>query len=210
MSESGRLLLVRHGHTAGNKSRYVGWEDVPLDETGMRQARSLAVALAAERIDSVYSSPLRRAYDTARPLAQPRELTVEVAAGLKEIHFGDYQGVSKSQQMMRLRHDHLIEPIPGGESLYEVYRRIEPIAAEFAQAMTRGRHLAAIGHYWSNRMLAAVLQRIPFEAVFDKRDYKPRNASALEIRLDANRDKTHLRWLVAGGDDMERLQPYRS
>ena len=66
----GRLYLVRHGRTAGNTVRYVGWGDEPLDDVGREQARALAAQLADEPIDVVYSSPLSRALDTARPLAE--------------------------------------------------------------------------------------------------------------------------------------------
>lgn len=203
MSRHGRLLLVRHGHTAASETRYLGWQDEPLDATGIRQAQRLSAALAGVHIDRVYSSPLKRAFDTARALAAGRRLTVAVTPALKEIDFGDCQGVSKRQQTMRLRHEHLSTPIPGGESLHDVYRRIEPIAAEFGEAMTRGLQLAAIGHYWSNRMLAAALRGIPFDAAFEHRDYKPRNASAVELGLEANGGD--LRWLVRGGDDFDLL-----
>lgn len=206
MTANGRLLLVRHGHTAGNQTRYLGWEDEPLDDAGMRQVRQLSAAIAAERIDRIYSSPLQRAVDTAKVLAEARHLEVIPDPGLKEIHFGDCQGVSKTQQTMRLRHDHLTVPIPGGESLHDVYRRIEPVANGYRDAMARGLHLAVVGHYWSNRMLAAALRGVPFAAVFDKRDYKPRNASAVELRFETNETGIRLRWLVRGGDEFDMPQ----
>lgn len=91
---------------------------------------------------------------------------------------------------MRVRVDHLSIPRPGSESLCEVYRRMRSVAADFRDDMTRGQHLAARGHHRSNRMLAAVRHSIPLDAVFESRDYKPRNASTVELRPAAN-----------GGDD---------
>jgi broad specificity phosphatase PhoE len=174
---SRRLFLIRHGRTGGNKQRYVGWEDVPLDEEGQRQAAAVAEALAGDAIDAVYASPLSRAVATARPLAAARGLDVFVRPALKEIDYGRYQGLLKADQPLRLRHEHLVERMPGGESLEDVYRRIESAWGELRQELARGRSLAVVGHFWSNRMLAAVIRGVPFEEVFQGKDYKPDNGS---------------------------------
>ena len=81
----GRIMLIRHGRTAENKQSYVGWKDIPLNPVGIAQARAVAVLLAGERIDAVYSSPLSRALATAGPLAEQRGLSVRVRDALKEI-----------------------------------------------------------------------------------------------------------------------------
>lgn len=200
--DGGRVLVIRHGHTAGNQARYLGWEDEPLDAVGEHQSRRLAAALAGERIDRICSSPLRRAVDTARPLAAARGLQIEIDDGLKEIHFGDYQGESKSRQSIRLRRDHCVVPVPGGESLADLYRRTAPIATRLRDAAVGGQHLAAVGHYWSNRMLAAALCDIPFAEVFATPAYKPANASLLEIRFEARGAAASVRCLITGGDDL--------
>lgn len=181
-----RLYLIRHGRTGGNKQRYVGWEDEPLDEGGRRQAAALAAALASDRIDAVYASPLSRAVDTARPLALGHGLEVQVRPALKEIDYGRYQGLLKTDQPLRLRHEHRFEPMPGGESLADVYRRIETSWRELRDELGRGRHLAVVGHFWSNRMLAAVMLGVPFEEVFQRSDYKPENGSVYVLDWESD------------------------
>ena len=67
------ILLIRHGETLGNRDgMFRGQKDFPLNENGRTQARSLAEELSTWRIDAIYSSPLSRAMETARPLAEAR------------------------------------------------------------------------------------------------------------------------------------------
>ena len=90
-----RLVLVRHGQTAWNQSRRIQGcrSDVELGQTGKEQAERVALSLASRRIDAVYSSPLRRAMDTALAIAQACKLEVQVAPGLKEIDAGELEGL---------------------------------------------------------------------------------------------------------------------
>lgn len=58
------IVLVRHGETAFNASEtFRGRADVPLNETGLKQAELLGEHLSSEKIDVVYSGPLRRRQD---------------------------------------------------------------------------------------------------------------------------------------------------
>lgn len=66
-----RIYLVRHGETDWNiDRRYQGIEDIPLNNTGVMQAKLCAKALSNIQFDAIYSSPLTRAYDTAMLIAQ--------------------------------------------------------------------------------------------------------------------------------------------
>lgn len=202
---AGRLLLIRHGQTGGNKQRYVGWEDVPLDETGVAQARTVAELLAGERIDALYSSPLSRAVDTARPLAAARGLTIQVRAELKEIDYGSYQGLLKTDQPLKLRREHMLAPMPGGESLQDVFNRVSRFADAATTELAAGASLAVVGHFWSNRMLVGALSGVPFEELFARSKYKPANGSIYELvcRWDAAREPVSARWIGAGADGGE-------
>jgi probable phosphoglycerate mutase len=96
------ILLARHGETDWNRDRRVqGHTDVPLNETGRQQASALATALENEPLDAVYSSDLERARETARIVAEPRGLQVEVADGLREKHFGSWEGLTDEEVLRR-------------------------------------------------------------------------------------------------------------
>jgi len=82
-----RMILLRHGATAGNlERRYIGSTDQPLCETGIAQAKAVP-ALPADRI---VVSPLLRARQTAELVFPGRKL--EICADLRESHFGIFEG----------------------------------------------------------------------------------------------------------------------
>jgi broad specificity phosphatase PhoE len=177
----GRLYLVRHARTAGNGVRYVGWADEPLDEVGREQARALADELAGEPVDIVYSSPLRRALDTAGPLAAGHRAPLRVRDELKEVHYGAYQDTPKGETKLRLKRFHRVRPMPGGESLRDVFHRVSGVLSEIERELQAGRHVAVVAHFWSLRMLAGHLSGLAFDEVLDRDDYTPANASVLRV-----------------------------
>jgi broad specificity phosphatase PhoE len=172
---------VRHGRTAGNGVRYVGWGDEPLDEVGRRQARALADELAGEPIDIVYSSPLRRALDTARPLAQRHRAPLRVREQLKEVHYGAYQGLLKRDTKLRLKRFHRVRRMPRGESLRDVFGRVHGVFAEIEPELSRGRHVAVVAHFWSLRMLVGHTAGLTFDDVLERDDYAPANGSVVRV-----------------------------
>jgi broad specificity phosphatase PhoE len=173
-----RLYLVRHGRTAGNKVRYVGWGDEPLDTIGRAQVRGLARTLARERIDVVYSSPLRRARDTARPIAESHGAPLHLRDGLKEIDYGEFQDVPKAERKLRLSRWHRRRRLPGGESLRDVFDRVAVVRAEVEAELNESRAVAVVAHFWSLRMLAGQLDGLTFDEILAREDYSPKNGVA--------------------------------
>jgi broad specificity phosphatase PhoE len=92
------VLLVRHGETDWNREhRWQGWADVPLNELGRRQAVELAARLRGVPLEAVYSSDLRRAYETAELVAAEHGLPVVADSGLREIDVGSWSGLTKPE-----------------------------------------------------------------------------------------------------------------
>ncbi|MCI8514314.1 MAG: histidine phosphatase family protein [Lachnospiraceae bacterium] len=88
-----KVYLLRHGETDWNAvKRIQGNVNIPLNERGRLAARLTAEAMADIPFDVIFSSPLDRAYETARILAEGRGLEVMKDERLKEIHFGDFEG----------------------------------------------------------------------------------------------------------------------
>ena len=125
------IILVRHGETQWNVEEvFRGRIDVELNQTGIKQAELLAEYLSGINIDAVYSSPLRRAVNTAQAIASHHKLKVEIAPGLIDCDFGKWQGLSHQEVKRRykklyvqwLENPHLIR-MPEGESLNGVRKR---------------------------------------------------------------------------------------
>jgi probable phosphoglycerate mutase len=90
------LVLVRHGETEWNRlGRVQGRTDIPLNETGRAQARATAERLAGGRFDAVVSSPLSRAAETARIIADGLGVGhVELVDDLVERNYGEAEGMT--------------------------------------------------------------------------------------------------------------------
>ena len=87
------LFLIRHGESAYNaESRIQGQSDIPLSELGHRQSEAAAEALAGASVDALYSSPLRRALETAQPIAARSNVPIATDPRLMEIDAGVFQG----------------------------------------------------------------------------------------------------------------------
>lgn len=129
-----RIIIVRHGQTAWNEGegeRLRGRSDLELDETGIRQAKASATRVARWEIAAIYSSPLKRAMATAEILAEPLGRQVQRLAGLIDIDYGRWQGLSLTEAeandpglyRLWLESPHLVA-FPGGEGLGEVRKRV--------------------------------------------------------------------------------------
>ncbi len=91
------ILFVRHGETDANAAGiWQGWSDTHLNAVGRAQAIAVARRLADEEghIDALYTSPLRRALETAKIIEEHLSLDAQPVEDLKEIHFGDIEGLS--------------------------------------------------------------------------------------------------------------------
>jgi broad specificity phosphatase PhoE len=92
-----RILLIRHGETAGNAARIVQKPDIPLSPRGEAQADALARRLAGEGITQIFSSDLERAAATARRLRATTGAPIAFDPLLQERNFGDVRGTPYDQ-----------------------------------------------------------------------------------------------------------------
>jgi len=88
-----KIIIVRHGQTGHNKRRIIqGQLDILLDEVGRKQAEDVAVVLAGEEVDVIFSSDLKRALHTARATAGRMNKDITETSLLRERYFGTLQG----------------------------------------------------------------------------------------------------------------------
>lgn len=152
--EATRIIAIRHGETSWNvDSRIQGQRDIGLNETGRWQARRVGEALADEDITAVYSSDLGRAHQTAQEIAETTGIPVVRTEGLRERHFGIFEGMTFDEieqswpddaQHWRRRVPHW-QPPEGGESLLELRERVRRTMEDLA-ARHPGEQIVVVAH----------------------------------------------------------------
>lgn len=96
------IILARHGETDWNReSRFQGHADPPLNDLGREQASELAKTLTDQDVAAIYSSPLRRALETAQVIAALRGLDAAPVEGLREVDVGSWQGLTRDEVEQR-------------------------------------------------------------------------------------------------------------
>ncbi len=166
-----RLWLVRHGQTAWNASGLVqGQLDPGLSDTGRDQAARCARSLAAgTAIEALYSSDLRRALETAAPIAQALELTVNAEPELRERSLGDAEGrpatlLGPSRSGIAGGRVVDADAAPeGGESVRQLYERAARCAARILSSH-RG-DVAVVCHGGVVRVLLAWMDGVSPDAM---------------------------------------------
>ena len=92
------LILARHGETDWNRDGiWQGHGDPSLNELGRRQAAELAARLADVSVDALYSSDLRRAYETAEIIGKTKGLEITADSDLREIDIGAWSGLTRAE-----------------------------------------------------------------------------------------------------------------
>ena len=159
-SATASIYLVRHGQTAWNKEEiFRGRTDVPLDETGLRQAELVGEYFKGMEIHGIYSSVLSRAWETAQKIAQFHDLKVQPLDGIIDMSFGEWEG--RPHQEIRendretyrqwVETPHLVR-LPGGEGLDDV--RVRAMAAiEEVIRNHPGKTLILVTHRVVNKVL---------------------------------------------------------
>jgi broad specificity phosphatase PhoE len=158
------MILARHGETDWNAAEvFRGRADVALNETGLKQAELLGEYLSREKIDFIYSSPLKRAVKTAEAIAGHQALEVNIVPNLIDFDCGEWQGLSHLEVRERypeLYQDwvHLPEQvrIPGGESLEAVRNRVIPFIEDTVLRCGQGK-VALVSHRVVNKVLICAL-----------------------------------------------------
>ena len=140
-----KLILLRHGQSQWNlENRFTGWEDVPLTEKGIEEAKNAGALLIKNRIivDVVFSSNLKRANKTAEIALNGKdfknlwingELKFIKNQSLNERDYGDLVGLNKEETAKKFGKDQVHiwrrsydTPPPNGESLMDVVNRVSP------------------------------------------------------------------------------------
>ncbi|MES2832889.1 MAG: histidine phosphatase family protein [Pseudomonadota bacterium] len=189
------ILLIRHGETAWNaEKRMQGHLDIGLNAAGVRQAAALGLALQHEPLDAVFSSDLKRAFDTAQALATSRGLPVGTDVGLRERCFGIFEGqlyadleACDSVAYTAWKSRDLDARYPAGERVAETLREfsVRSLATLDRLAAHGGhRRIAIVTH---GGVLECIYRAATNTSLQQARDFDIPNAGVNRVQWDAGK-----------------------
>lgn len=185
-----RLILLRHGQSEANRDIwFAGHTDAALTDLGRRQAQAAAAYLRAnEQIDAVFSSPLRRAADTAAPTAEAFSLPVLPMQDLREIFAGVWEGMPFSLLNIRYALDRArwFNDLPnarctGGETVAQVFDRVTEAVRHLALAH-EGKTILLASHW--TPILCVMTMAQGHDVTQIQKCIEPKNASIQIIRFE--------------------------
>lgn len=171
-----KFFLVRHGETEWNKlGRFLGHEDIELNERGLAQARETAKTAAGWGHSAIYTSPLIRTVQVAEEIAKVTQAPVSHRPGLKELGLGDLEGVTGEE--MRLGWPEIYAAwrsnpekvcMPNGESLLQLRDRAWQSILDIEREHTgpehpEGESVVVISHNFAIRSIVGELLGVPLE-----------------------------------------------
>ncbi len=193
-----RLLLVRHGQTVWHHgNRYAGSSDVELNETGVEEARALARRFEEEPPDLIVCSPLIRAVETARTVADACGMELLVDERLRETDFGEWEGKTLKEiraadpvAAKRFEADPVEHGFPGGEPLPAAARRALEALREL-DAEHPAEEVLVVAHNTLIRLVLCSLLGIPLK---DYRRCFPNmvNVAVTEVRMREGGGSLHI------------------
>ena len=185
------VLFIRHGQSECNLSRrFAGWIDTPLTELGRKQAQSVATALQKYLVTRIYSSPLSRSIQTAKPTADLFGLEVIPEPDLCEIYAGDWEGLSFDviEKDYPEEFDHLCNDRsklcpPNGETMKHLFDRVCACVDRLALE-NRGGCIALFSHAMPLRSTLCHWNGLPLSSI--KQIRSGPNASVSVAEYDDN------------------------
>ena len=154
------IYFLRHGETTASQTGgYCGTLDPDLTPEGYQMAEDFADAYKSLAWRAVFSSPLRRAAATARPLCEAVGIQMELKEGLKEIAYGQWEGKSP-EEVNREFHDDYVRWLadpgwnapPGGERGIDIARRSSLVIEEIERAYSSG-DVLVVSHKATTRIM---------------------------------------------------------
>jgi alpha-ribazole phosphatase len=149
-----KFFLIRHGQTSWNEEgRYQGTKDTDLTRLGIKQAKLVAKYLSRVDFSNIYSSPLKRALNTANIINKNRSSRIIVRENLREIYFGKWEGMKIDEINQKYNEDYknwLNDPFnnspTGGEGFKELTIRTVKEIENIVNENSDDSNIAVISH----------------------------------------------------------------
>jgi broad specificity phosphatase PhoE len=169
MGERRRLFLLRHGQSDLNREgRFRGLTDSPLNEVGREEAAGAAAILDGCGVSVVYTSPIRRALQTAEIVAGSVHAAVEQEEGFTDVDYGKWQGLTVQEVEQRFGRSMLESwkrdpegfTFPDGDSIRSVQSRLVPA---IGRAAAGGESVAVVSHLAVLKLCFLIIMELPID-----------------------------------------------
>lgn len=192
---SGKLILIRHGESEWNAlGKWTGWTDVSITEEGAHLSHQLGEKIRDTRIDVAYNSLLKRTKETLDAvLAGADQVDVErIESGeINERDYGVFTAMLKEEVRAEIGDEAYLalrrgwdRPIEDGESLKDVYTRVQPFYVEtILPQLQDGKNVLIVGHGNSLRAMVKYVEDISDENISS---FEFGHNCALVYEVDAN------------------------
>lgn len=181
------ILLIRHGENNYVKEqRHPGRKSgIHLNKKGRAQAKAIAEKLKGVPIKAVYSSPLERTMETAKPIAKALDLNVIPRHGLIEADIGDWQGkkmkkIRKSKQWPKVQLNPSRFRFPGGERIEDAQHRLIEEVEFLVGKHGQGDMLVCVSHADPIKLVVAYYIGLPLD-MFQRLQVSPGSITGLNI-----------------------------
>jgi len=161
------VFLTRHGQTDWNKKNFIqGRIDVPLNETGIQEAKQLRDKLKDTEIDIIFCSPLRRAKQTAEIINENRNIPIVYESKLLEQYYGEMERKPRAGEAYLSQRSRCATRYPGGESYLDVAARIYPFLNHLNATM-RDKNILLVCHGGISRVINSYFKPMENDEFFN-------------------------------------------
>lgn len=184
------IYLIRHGQTEWNlETRMQGHKDSPLTKFGMTQAQRLHDRLTNEKIDLIYCSASKRAYDTANAIIGNRNISIHTTKKLREIHMGKWEGMKQIDIITKYpkawidfwNNPLIYIPTGEGESYQELKDRVIPKIEEIINS-NQGKKIIIVTHRITLKVIMSHFKNQDIRDICNNPDIEPASLSKVCIQ----------------------------
>ncbi len=173
------LIILRHGQSEYNlRNLFTGWSDIGISSHGAEEAKQAAIKIKDEEFDIIYTSNLKRAWETLNIIVQAdgfEKIPIIKTQAFNERRYGDLEGKNKqdiidkfgAEQVHLWRRSYDVAP-PNGESLKDTYDRVVPYyQKEVEIKLKNGDEVLIVAHGNSLRALMMYLEKLTPEEILE-------------------------------------------
>lgn len=185
-----KLYLTRHGETEWNDRGVMqGWNDSPLTELGEKQAFWLGERMKDLEIDVIYSSPLGRAYNTAKIIKGNRDIEIIAHNGLKEMNIGPWEGLNQ-EEIMAINSENYYNfwNVPSkyikaetGENFYEIVDRSSKAINEILEK-EKGKRILIVTHTITLKAYLCALEKRDIDTLWNPPFIKQTSLTEIDFK----------------------------